>query len=119
MSAGETPLCSVDEEGECRIGAPDSAEYCAGQANTTDCARFQDFEALYMRGEKQLAQRTQEATAATNSVVFNAFIWLQVGVLLCCTAKDCSCTAVCIQPHAACRRFDVLHLFAVTEQYHT
>lgn len=76
--AGETPLCSVDEAGECSIGAPDSLEYCAGQDNTTACARFQDFEALYMRGEKQFAEHTEEATAATNSLVFNAFIWLQV-----------------------------------------
>jgi len=77
-SAGETPLCSVNGDGECSIGAPQSGEYCSGYDNSTDCPRFRDFEALYMRGEQQLAQRKAEATAATNSLVFNAFIWLQV-----------------------------------------
>ena len=77
-SAGETPLCSVNGDGECSIGAPQSSEYCAGQENATDCPRFHDFEALYVRGEDQLRQRKEEATAATNSLVFNAFIWLQV-----------------------------------------
>ncbi len=76
--AGETPLCSVNEDGECSIGAPQSSEYCGGHDNSTDCPRFQDFEALYMRGEQQLEQRKADATAATNSLVFNAFIWLQV-----------------------------------------
>ena len=36
-----------------------------------------------MRGEEQVAEDTAEATAATNSLVFNAFIWLQVRSLLC------------------------------------
>ncbi|DBB18563.1 hypothetical protein WJX82_010215 [Trebouxia sp. C0006] len=75
---GETPLCSVNGDGECSIGAPQSGEYCSGYDNSTDCPRFRDFEALYMRGEQQLAQRKAEATAATNSLVFNAFIWLQI-----------------------------------------
>lgn len=34
-----------------------------------------------MRGEEQVAEDTAEATAATNSLVFNAFIWLQVRTL--------------------------------------
>lgn len=35
-----------------------------------------------MRGEEQLQQRREVATAATNSLVFNAFIWLQVRPLM-------------------------------------
>ena len=35
-----------------------------------------------MRGEEQLQQRRAVATAATNSLVFNAFIWLQVRPLM-------------------------------------
>ena len=34
-----------------------------------------------MRGEQQVAEDAAEATAATNSLVFNAFIWLQVHTL--------------------------------------
>ena len=89
-SAGETPLCSVNGDGECSIGAPQSGEYCSGYDNSTDCPRFRDFEALYMRGEQQLAQRKAEATAATNSLVFNAFIWLQV-CPSCCPSSRPSC----------------------------
>ena len=95
-SAGETPLCSVNGDGECSIGAPQSGEYCSGYDNSTDCPRFRDFEALYMRGEQQLAQRKAEATAATNSLVFNAFIWLQVcpsSCLMCCRP---SCPLCCL-----------------------
>ena len=80
--AGETPLCSVNDDGECTIGAPQSSQYCAGQQNSADCPRFQDFTALYMRGEEELQQRRADATAATNSLVFNAFIWLQVRPLM-------------------------------------
>ncbi len=54
-----------------------------GQDRPNDCRRFQDFEALYMRGEEQLGRRKGDATAATNSLVFNAFIWLQVCPSLC------------------------------------
>ncbi len=89
-SAGETPLCSVNGDGECNIGAPQSGEYCGGHGNSTDCPRFKDFEALYMRGEQQLEQRKAEATAATNSLVFNAFIWLQV-CPSCCPSSCPSC----------------------------
>ena len=76
--AGETPLCIANSRGECSTVRPSASEYCAGQGNSTDCPRFQDFEALFMRGEAHLGQRKEEATAATNSLVFNAFIWLQV-----------------------------------------
>ncbi len=95
-SAGETPLCSVNGDGECNIGAPQSGEYCGGYDNSTDCPRFRDFEALYMRGEQQLAQRKAEATAATNSLVFNAFIWLQVCPSCCPLCSLLSCPLCCL-----------------------
>ena len=78
LPAGETPVCLAKGDGECQLTAPKSPEYCAGQNDTASCPRFQDFKALYMRGEKQVAKATAIATAATNSLVFNAFIWLQV-----------------------------------------
>lgn len=76
--AGEMPVCRAKGDGECELTAPMSNEYCAGQPDTATCPRFQDFEALYLRGEQQVAECTAVATAATNSLVFNAFIWLQV-----------------------------------------
>lgn len=78
VSAGEVPVCRAKGDGECELTAPMSNQYCAGQSDTATCPRFQDFEALYLRGEQQVAERTAVATAATNSLVFNAFIWLQV-----------------------------------------
>lgn len=82
VSADETPVCTAKGDGECDLTAPKSKEFCAGQPDTVACQRFQDFEALFMRGEEQVAEDTAEATAATNSLVFNAFIWLQVRTLL-------------------------------------
>ena len=76
--AGEIPLCIANSKGECSTVRPSASEYCGGQGNSTSCPRFEDFEALFMRGEAHLGQRKEEATAATNSLVFNAFIWLQV-----------------------------------------
>ena len=81
VSADETPVCIAKGDGECDLVAPKSTEYCAGQADSVACPRFQDFKALFMRGEEQVAEDTAEATAATNSLVFNAFIWLQVRTL--------------------------------------
>ena len=81
--ADETPVCTAKGDGECDLTAPKSNEYCAGQPDIVACQRFQDFEALFRRGEEQVAEDTAEATAATNSLVFNAFIWLQVRTFLC------------------------------------
>ncbi|KAL3146758.1 hypothetical protein ABBQ38_014742 [Trebouxia sp. C0009 RCD-2024] len=75
---GETPVCKAKGDGECELRAPQSSEFCAGQSDPASCPRFQDFEALYLRGQKQVAKRTAVATAATNSLVFNSFIWLQI-----------------------------------------
>lgn len=81
MAAGETAVCSANNDGECTITQPQASHFCAGQTDTTNCARYRDFEALYHRGEDELSDREEDAKLATNSVVFNAFIWLQVSGL--------------------------------------
>ena len=48
-----------------------------------------------MRGEAHLGQRKEEATAATNSLVFNAFIWLQVQLFLLGQSYLASCCFYC------------------------
>ena len=82
VCTGEVPVCLAHTTGECTITEPDHVQYCAGQTDTENCARYRDFEALYNRGEDELEDRQEDAKTQTNSVVFNAFIWLQVSLLI-------------------------------------
>lgn len=84
-------MCLAQATGECTITEPDHTQFCAGQADTANCARYRDFEALYNRGEDELEDRTDDAKTQTNSVVFNAFIWLQV--------RDCIVSACVYTEH--------------------
>lgn len=80
-SAGEVPLCDTSNS-RCVITDPSkhSGLFCTSDTTSaTDCQRYKEFHALYERGVDQYVRDTGTARKQANSVVFNTFIFMQVG----------------------------------------
>lgn len=80
-STGEVPLCDTSN-GRCGITDPSkhSGLFCTSDTTSkTDCQRYKEFHALYERGVDQYVRDSRDARRQANSVVFNTFIFLQVG----------------------------------------
>ena len=79
--AGEKPLCAVEAsssaaEARCRLmGLRGRAkEFCPGQSS---CSRFKALEQLENRASHQFTADKEYSREGVNSVVFNAFIFMQ------------------------------------------
>lgn len=56
--------------------------FCTTDTTTSNnCARYQEMQALYTQGGTQHTREVSSAQERANSVVFNLFIFLQVGLL--------------------------------------
>ena len=79
--AGEVPVCDTSNS-RCVITNPSkhSGLFCTSDpTSATDCQRYKEFHALYERGVDQFVWDTATARRQANSVVFNTFIFMQVG----------------------------------------
>lgn len=95
-NAGEVSICDTTN-GRCVISEPSkhAGLFCTTDAtSSSNCKRYQEFQALYDRGSTQHTRDVASAQERANSVVFNLFIFLQVGI----HQQTCNINPLCCMP---------------------
>ncbi|KAK9829300.1 hypothetical protein WJX72_005021 [[Myrmecia] bisecta] len=85
---GEIPMCGTNsaildelKRPQCSILEPEDnpANFCQGETDTKNCARYQEFRGLYDGpAHEQFKMDVEEGREKYNSIVFNAFIFMQL-----------------------------------------